>query len=52
MDNIIKINLINFITVGLMAFIAVFLINKAAAKIFPLLSLSGAASSTASAPTA
>jgi len=40
MDNVVKVNVVNFITVGLMAFVAVFLLNYLAARFVPMLALS------------
>lgn len=43
MDNVIRVNVVNFITVGLMAFVMVFLINYLANRFFPMVSLAGSA---------
>jgi hypothetical protein len=44
MDNILKVNLVNFLTVGLMAFIFVWLVNWGAAKYAPALAIGPATS--------
>lgn len=47
MDNVIRVNVPNFVTVGLMAFVAVYLLNLAASKFIPAFALSTAASAPA-----
>lgn len=43
MDTVIRVNVVNFITIGLMAFIFIFLLNTAMEKFLPALALSTAA---------
>jgi len=47
MDNVIRVNLVNFITIGLMAFIFVYIVNLLTSKFLPKISLSGVAATNA-----
>jgi hypothetical protein len=47
MDNVIKVNIVNFITVGLMSFVFIYIVNYAATRLAPGLALGrGTASSS------
>lgn len=44
MENVVRVNVVNFITIGLMAFIFIYLLNGLMERFFPMLALSTAAS--------
>ncbi len=48
MDNILKVNLTNFVTVGLIAFVFVYVVNWIAQKYIPVLAISATPASSSS----